>query len=279
MRLRAPDGEPGQLLAGVARIMKPIDETADRALELRQARTIEPFPDPLATLHREIVCVQLPRDPTCAATARRLLESHFARYPASALADAKTVASELVNNAFIHGEGAIQLRLAHRENRLRIEVIDDGSGADIGIRNPGARGGQGLRLVDRLARGWGVREGTTHAWAELALANDPMAADGGRERRSMPGVRNGGARQPDAQRARCAPHEGTSATAQGDPAGEARRSKFAVLYLRAAGALERSAQLAERHARRKQGNGWRNPAAIELDRAKGARDAAKRRTG
>jgi hypothetical protein len=118
-------------------------------------------------LRGEILRAQLPREPGCGANARRLLETHLAQHPAPILRDAKTVVSELVNNAFICGQGAFQLRLVHRRNRLRIEVIDEGNGADVHITEPGVHGGRGLRMVDQLARRWGSHQGTTHVWADL----------------------------------------------------------------------------------------------------------------
>ncbi len=55
---------------------------------------------------------------------------------------------------------------------LRIEVVDEGSDQAPGVRQeaPGESGGWGLRIVDQLAVQWGVFEGTTHVWADLALA-------------------------------------------------------------------------------------------------------------
>lgn len=86
------------------------------------------------------------------------------------------VLSELVNNAFVHGQGAIRLRVSHRHDRLRIEVIDEGSGAAIHIADHAPDGGSGLRIVDQLARRWGAYEGTTHVWADLPLPPAARAA-------------------------------------------------------------------------------------------------------
>ena len=54
------------------------------------------------------------------------------------------------------------------------------------------------------------------------------------------------------------------------------RWELAALYLRVAGAVERSAQLAERHAHRARGDGLQRVTQIELDRAKPAREGARR---
>ena len=53
----------------------------------------------------------------------------------------------------------------------RNQVIDEGQGQVVGVRQQPAdeTGGWGLQIVDRLAAQWGVFEGTTHVWADLAL--------------------------------------------------------------------------------------------------------------
>lgn len=113
--------------------------------------------------------VELPRARTCAVHARRWLEDQVSgRIDPQAADDLKLVVTELVENAFVHGEGAIRLRLEVRPNTVRVEVTDQGSGAAIQIREQGPElGGWGLKLVDRLASQWGAFEGTTHVWAEL----------------------------------------------------------------------------------------------------------------
>jgi serine/threonine-protein kinase RsbW len=85
-------------------------------------------------------------------------------------ADLKLVVSELVHNAFLHGRGDITLHFIRGEDRVRIEVVDEGENAALTIREEGlARGGYGLRIVDKLALAWGAHEGTTHVWAELPI--------------------------------------------------------------------------------------------------------------
>lgn len=54
------------------------------------------------------------------------------------------------------------------------------------------------------------------------------------------------------------------------------RSELAGLYLRVAGTLERSAQLAEDHAQRERDNGRPHSADLELECAARARAAAQR---
>ncbi len=119
----------------------------------------------------ESIQVPLPRTPEAAGRARRLLERWLGtRITPQLLDDARTVLSELVNNAYLHGRGDIDLRLSLRTDRLRLEVVDQGEGAAVSVREAGARGGgHGLQLVSTLATDWGAFEGTTHVWAELAV--------------------------------------------------------------------------------------------------------------
>lgn len=116
------------------------------------------------------VSVRLPRDPSCGSVARRALEDHACgRLRPLALSDAKTVLAELVNNAYLHGTGEIELRIAFLPDRIRIDVIDEGTDAPIVVRDrlvPGF-GGYGLRLVDSLALRWGAGATSSHVWAEV----------------------------------------------------------------------------------------------------------------
>jgi anti-sigma regulatory factor (Ser/Thr protein kinase) len=73
--------------------------------------------------------VCLLREPRCGALARRLLEEHFdGRVDAEILSDAKLIASELVNNAYLHRIGVIELNVQMADGRLRIDVGDQVSG-------------------------------------------------------------------------------------------------------------------------------------------------------
>ena len=54
------------------------------------------------------------------------------------------------------------------------------------------------------------------------------------------------------------------------------RAALAALYLRVAETLHQSAVLAEQHAKRCRDNGWHQQAAIEFERARRTRIAARR---
>jgi anti-sigma regulatory factor (Ser/Thr protein kinase) len=113
---------------------------------------------------------QLPRAPEAPARARLQLEEWFApELEDAGLRTAKLLASELVTNAVLHGEGSIILRAALDADRLLVEVIDQGAGFERVVDEHDFEkvGGWGLRIVDTEASRWGVHEGTTHVWFEL----------------------------------------------------------------------------------------------------------------
>jgi anti-sigma regulatory factor (Ser/Thr protein kinase) len=123
---------------------------------------------PLMTAAAEL---RPPRAPAAAALSRRWLEAQLRDgVPDEAVNGLKTVVSELVNNAVVHGAGAITVRLERLSDAVRIEVVDEGTGSVPAIREAAdAGGGWGLRLVDELSRRWGVFEGSAHVWAEVPL--------------------------------------------------------------------------------------------------------------
>ena len=117
--------------------------------------------------------VKLSRNPGAGIEARRFVERLLRRrgVPEQGVENALLVSSELVSNAYRHGEGEIELRLDVLDDHLRIEVIDEGRDRAPAVREqgPDETGGWGLQIVDQLSLQWGVIEGTTHVWADLAL--------------------------------------------------------------------------------------------------------------
>lgn len=117
--------------------------------------------------------VALERTSGCAAKARQSIRDAVGdRLTESALERALLAVSELVSNAWKHGEGAITLKAGYQRSALRVEVIDQGQGAVPSIREAAgdSSGGWGLRILDEVALRWGCFEGTTHVWADLPLA-------------------------------------------------------------------------------------------------------------
>ena len=107
---------------------------------------------------------RLPRTADATGLARTLVDRHLRPHLSdNASGNVKMVVSELVTNAIAHGDGDIVLRTELREDAVRIEVVDQGSGR---FR---ADGGWGLRIVDALAARWGAHEGSTHVWADVPV--------------------------------------------------------------------------------------------------------------
>jgi anti-sigma regulatory factor (Ser/Thr protein kinase) len=124
--------------------------------------------------------VELPRDPIAASRARRLLDELSAgRLDANQLDRSKLLVSELVNNAVLHGQGKITLRADLDEDRVRVEVIDEGSGFERVVRDNALSriGGWGLTLVETESSRWGVHEGTTHVWFEIEQPGPRIGQD------------------------------------------------------------------------------------------------------
>ena len=78
------------------------------------------------------------------------------------------VVSELVANATRHGEGLITLALSTQEGRVRVQVDDESPVPPRLTPEIDAGGGQGLRIVSRLADwGWTPAVGGKSVWAVL----------------------------------------------------------------------------------------------------------------
>ncbi|HLY49960.1 MAG TPA: ATP-binding protein [Solirubrobacteraceae bacterium] len=112
----------------------------------------------------------LPRDATAPGLARRAVERWFGPLlDAEELASVKLMTSELVTNAVVHGIGGITLRARFEDERVLIEVVDEGQGFERSMRKDDFQevGGHGLAIVDAEASRWGIHEGTTHVWFEF----------------------------------------------------------------------------------------------------------------
>ncbi len=109
----------------------------------------------------------LPRDPTCAYRARRLVGEFDSGLDEEARADAALAVGELVNNAYVHGRGRISLRLERTPSGLRVQVSDEGAP----FAKP--RRGMGLRIVDAIAEAWGLSGDRAGAWLELGRLSVP----------------------------------------------------------------------------------------------------------
>jgi anti-sigma regulatory factor (Ser/Thr protein kinase) len=90
----------------------------------------------------------------------------------------KLLVSEFVTNAVLHGVGRIVLSSELDEDRLLIEVVDEGSGFEHAARQVpfDELSGRGLGLVEATASRWGIHAGTTHVWAEIERKGPRLGA-------------------------------------------------------------------------------------------------------
>lgn len=120
--------------------------------------------------------LSLPRHDSAAGIARQAIHAQLAgELGRERTGDLALVVSELVTNAVAHGRGAISLRLQVEGDRVHGEVVDDGGGFEQEVRDRGPDDfdGRGLQIVDALSTRWGIHEGTTHVWFELARPEAP----------------------------------------------------------------------------------------------------------
>ena len=88
--------------------------------------------------------------------------------------------SEIVSNAVRHASGPIRVEAALADDgSLRVAATDDHPGAPV-LRDaaPSAESGRGIRLVQRLARRWGVETADGHklVWFETVVTRRPRGS-------------------------------------------------------------------------------------------------------
>lgn len=114
--------------------------------------------------------MRLPRDASAPALARRSLARWYRdSLDMHELIDAKLIVSELVTNAVQHGVGQIRLASELHDDRLVLQVTDEGSGFEYKVQamSFGHMNGCGLAVVDSASSRWGITDGATHVWAEI----------------------------------------------------------------------------------------------------------------
>ena len=119
--------------------------------------------------------LELPRELDSAAAARQAIGELADRLPEELIGDVRLLVSELVTNSLRHaglGErDRIILSVRVREDAVRVEVTDPGSGFDPAATpsDPQQADGWGLYLVSTLSDSWGVETtgGDTLVWFEM----------------------------------------------------------------------------------------------------------------
>jgi len=99
----------------------------------------------------------------------------------SAVCDVALVFSELLSNALRHADplpgGKIRVSWRLDADRVQVSVRDGGgeTSPELGQPAPGATGGRGLRIVEKLSEGWGTSHGDvgTTVWAQVPVSRGP----------------------------------------------------------------------------------------------------------
>ena len=136
---------------------------------------------------------EVPRDERGPGLSRAAVRERFGgQISMHELEDLQAIVSELTTNALLHGAGDIHLRVLLEDGVVHGEVIDEGGGFERTVqrRGIGDIGGDGLNIVAGLSRRWGIHEGSSHVWFELAshpdctaVAQAPVAPRLGADRR------------------------------------------------------------------------------------------------
>ncbi|MFI9009159.1 ATP-binding protein [Actinosynnema sp. NPDC053489] len=118
------------------------------ALNLPRPRPAEPS---------EAVVLELFGDVPDLAAARQWTGEVLSDLGEDEITDAKLVVSELVTNAYEHGEHPLSLRLRRVRDLVRVEVTDLSPQVPVvGGSSVRVTRGRGMVLVDRLSRQWGA---------------------------------------------------------------------------------------------------------------------------
>lgn len=114
--------------------------------------------------------LELPRRAGSAGLARLIVTAHGSSLADEQLKNANVMVSELVANAFQHGEGKICLTVESGPDGVWAQVSDEGCPPAIATPVPRpARGGWGLQFVDRLSDSWGVASDEARVWFRIDL--------------------------------------------------------------------------------------------------------------
>jgi anti-sigma regulatory factor (Ser/Thr protein kinase) len=114
---------------------------------------------PTRTATSTSASTELPPSAASAARARRFVAAALAALPdRRAVEVAELLTSEVVTNAVLHGGSAVRVEVESVDGRTRISVCDNDPGHPE-VRTPALddESGRGMRLVDSLARRWGVQ--------------------------------------------------------------------------------------------------------------------------
>jgi GAF domain-containing protein/anti-sigma regulatory factor (Ser/Thr protein kinase) len=122
--------------------------------------------------------LQLGDEPDAVPRARRFAVAALSGlFPDELVDDAALIISELVTNAFLHGDPPVVVRISARAHLVHIEVADDSRSAPMrGRPDSTAMTGRGMGLIESLSSRWGVAPEANgkKVWCELEVSSDGL---------------------------------------------------------------------------------------------------------
>lgn len=115
---------------------------------------------------------EFPADRHSVPAARRFASRMLSGSPAEVREAVELMVSELTTNCIRHVESSFTVTVKLANDSIRVEVSDPGSGMPV-MRSPGPDDptGRGLRIVEMLAKAWGVKPRTPSGktvWFEVS---------------------------------------------------------------------------------------------------------------
>jgi anti-sigma regulatory factor (Ser/Thr protein kinase) len=119
--------------------------------------------------------LRVPAEPASVPRVRHFLRATLAGDRRPFADDAVLLTSELVTNAVVHAQTAVDVEIDVDAERVTVLVRDFGGGVPVLLDPPPeADRGRGLAMVDALARQWGVEvdDASKAVWFTIALRDD-----------------------------------------------------------------------------------------------------------
>ena len=116
--------------------------------------------------------ITLDKYPDAVSRARHFIDEVLAEAPATTVADAGLVVTELVTNALLHGHPPVTVRVMPHDSYIRVEVHDREHRPPVRMGGAlEAMTGRGLALVAAVSSSWGIEEDAEGklVWAEIAV--------------------------------------------------------------------------------------------------------------
>jgi hypothetical protein len=121
-----------------------------------------------------------PHEPQSVPAARRFATSVLGGTSAETLEAVELMVSELATNCIRHTDSGFDLTIIRSGQDIRVEATDHAGGTPT-MRSPKPTdpSGRGLKIVDMLSAGWGVRSGSVAGKTVWFTISDPGLATAG----------------------------------------------------------------------------------------------------